>query len=70
MNKRDRDQKIDPDNKMPEHIKQDPERDLSDVPGSYNPGNQAGKGGDVEQEKIDSMTVTPKPERRPKEGNR
>lgn len=49
MMNRDPDKKIDPDNKMPEHIKRDPDRDMSDVPGSYNPGNQAGKGGDPEK---------------------
>jgi hypothetical protein len=44
--------KIDPDNNMPENIKQDPNRDLSDVPSSFNPGNQAGKGRDVEPDRM------------------
>jgi hypothetical protein len=47
----DQSKKIDPDNDMPENIKRDPDRDLSHVPGSFNPGNQAGKGRDVEQDK-------------------
>ena len=39
---------------MPNNIKRDPDRDLTDVPGSYNPGNQAGKGsgpGDGDQDR-------------------
>jgi hypothetical protein len=52
MTDRDQNKKIDPDNDMPENIKQDPNRDLSHVPGSFNPGNQAGKGRDVEQERV------------------
>jgi hypothetical protein len=51
MTDRDRNTKIDPDNDMPENIKRDLNRDLSHVPGSFNPGNQAGKGPDVEEEK-------------------
>ena len=51
MTDRDQSKKIDPDNDMPENIKRDPNRDLSHVPGSFNPGNQAGKGRDVEQDK-------------------
>ncbi len=47
MTERDPSKKIDPDNNMPENIKRDPNRDLSHVPGSFNPGNQAGKGPDV-----------------------
>jgi hypothetical protein len=30
-------------NQFPEKIRQDPNRDLSHVPGTFNPGNQAGK---------------------------
>jgi hypothetical protein len=30
-------------NEFPENIQQDPNRDLSHVPGTFNPGNQAGK---------------------------
>ncbi len=51
MTDRDQSKKIDPDNDMPENIKRDPNRDLSHVPGSFNPGNQAGKGRDVEEDK-------------------
>lgn len=51
MTNRDQSKKIDPDNDMPENIKQDSNRDLGHVPGSFNPGNQAGKGRDVEQDK-------------------
>lgn len=51
MTDRDQSKKIDPDNDMPENIKRDPNRDLSHVPGSFNPGNQAGKGRDVEQDR-------------------
>ncbi len=47
MTERDQSKKIDPNNDMPENIKRDPNRDLSHVPGSFNPGNQAGKGPDV-----------------------
>jgi hypothetical protein len=51
MTDRDQSKKIDPDNDMPENIKRDPNRDLSHVPGSFNPGNQAGKGPDVEKDR-------------------
>ena len=58
--------KIDPDNNMPENIKRDPNRDLSDVPSSFNPGNQAGKGRNVEQDRmndpdLEGAGVTPRP---------
>lgn len=49
MTDHDESKKIDKDNDMPENIKHVPNRDLSHVPGSYNPGNQAGKGGDEEE---------------------
>jgi hypothetical protein len=51
MTDRDQTKKSDPDNDMPENIKRDPNRDLSHVPGSFNPGNQAGKGRDVEEDR-------------------
>ncbi len=51
MTNHDENKKIDKDNDMPENIKRDPNRDLSHVPGSYNPGNQAGKGGDDEEDR-------------------
>jgi hypothetical protein len=54
MTNRDQSKKIDKDNDMPENIKRDPNRDLSQVPGSYNPGNQAGKGGDDEEDRTPS----------------
>ena len=50
MTARDQTNKIDPTNNMPENIKRDANRDLRHVPGSYNPGNQAGKGRDVEED--------------------
>jgi hypothetical protein len=58
---------IDPDNDMPENIKRDPNRDLSDVPSSFNPGNQAGKGRNVEQDRMndpdqEGAGVTPRPD--------
>ena len=67
MTDRDQDKKIDPENDMPENIKRDPNRDLSHVPSSFNPGNQAGKGRDVEQDRVndpdqDRAGVTPRPD--------
>ena len=46
MPKRDLHKEPPPADAMPNTIKRDPDRDLRDVPGSYNPGNQAGKGSD------------------------
>ena len=46
MPKRDLHKEPPPAEDMPNTIKRDPDRDLRDVPGSYNPGNQAGKGSD------------------------
>ena len=46
MPKRDLNKEPPPANDMPNNIKRDPDRDLTDVPGNYNPGNQAGKGSD------------------------
>jgi hypothetical protein len=51
MTDRDQSKKIDPDNDMPEKIKRDPNRDLSHVPGIFNPGNRAVEGRGVEQDK-------------------
>lgn len=51
MTDRDHKKRIDPDNDMPDNIRRNANRDLHNVPGSYNPGNQAGKGPDVEEEK-------------------
>ena len=50
MTDRDQNTKIDPKNDMPENIKRDSNRDLRHVPSSFNPGNQAGKGSDVERD--------------------
>ena len=44
MPKRDLNKEPPPANDMPDNIKRDPDRDLSEVPGDFNPGNQAGKG--------------------------
>jgi hypothetical protein len=58
--------KIDPDNDMPENIKRDSNRDLREVPSSFNPGNQAGKGRNVEQDRMndpeEGAGVTPRPD--------
>ena len=64
--------KIDPDNDMPENIKRDPNRDLSEVPSGFNPGNQAGKGRNVEQDRMndpdqEGAGVTPRPDTSQKE---
>ncbi len=50
-------------NDMPSNIKRDPDRDLSEVPGSYNPGNQAGKGSDSGDDSTLNPPSNPGPDR-------
>jgi hypothetical protein len=59
--------KIDPANDMSENVKRDPNRDLSEVPSSFHPGNQAWKGRNVEQDRrndpdLEGAGVTPRPD--------
>ena len=63
MPKRDLNKELPPANDMLNNIKRDPDRDLSEVPGSYNPGNQAGKGSDFGDDSTRETPSKPGPDR-------
>ena len=63
MPKRDLNKDPPPAHDMPSNIKHDPDRDLSEVPGSYNPGNQAGKGSDFGDDSKQEPSCKPEPDR-------
>ena len=62
MPKRELNKERPPPNDTPNNIKRDPDRDLSEVPGSYNPGNQVGKGSDFGDDSTREPPCKPGPD--------